>query len=351
MPLENLKIRRICLHEVYKRTDDRQIAAPTYSSGLLELPQKARDAFASRVHSAFRNDAKCMAMSIKRFEPNDIAARGAAIILTEDADFVQQSHAFAYKLAEAQTSRKYPGGLVVIFDGTVGRDPLPFYGVMKAELHEGFVKQNDLQATFVETLFLTPKTKLYKIGLFIATKYSDQVLPDDWTATVYDNQLTSSDRDGSAIYFYGAYLGLEIPSNSARQVKSFFDASKEFIRSASVSQEKKVDLYNGLYAYLKVDQAGTIQVGEFAERFMPPELQENYRNHMRRERVPATVISKDLTECGASLRIRKLRFANRITLSGPPEAISDFVDVRQVEGEGGETWTQITIKSPLEGQE
>lgn len=253
MPLENLRIRRVCLHEVYKRTDDRQIAEPTYSNGLLELPPMARDAFASRIHAAFRNDAKCMLMNIKRFEHHDIAARGAAIVLTEDADFVQQSRAFGFKLAEAQTSRKYPGGLVVIFDGTVGRDSLPFYGVMKAELHEGFVKENDLRATFFDSLFLTPKTKLYKIGLFVATKHSDQVLPDDWTATVYDNQLTISDRDGSAIYFYDTYLGLEIPENSARQVKKFFDASKDFIRAAPISQEQKIDLHNGLYTYLKVD--------------------------------------------------------------------------------------------------
>ena len=176
-------------------------------------------------------------------------------------------------------------------------------------------------------------------------------MPEDWAATVYDNQLTSSNRDGTALYFYDTYLGLEIPANSAQQVKSFFEASKEFIRSSSVSQEKKVDLYNGLYTYLKVDQAGTIQVGEFAERFLPEELREPFRAHMRRERVPATAIDKDLTECAGALRLRKFRFSSRITLSGPPEAISDLVDVRQVEGDGGAVWTQITIKSPIEGQE
>lgn len=153
MALENLKIRRICLHEVHKRTDDRKIVTPTYSNELLQLAPQARDAFASRVHSAFRNDAQCMLMNIKRSEPHDIATRGAAIVSTKDADFISQSHVFADKLAEAQTSRQYPGGLVVVFDGFVGRDSLPFFGVMKAELHEGFIKQNDLQATFVETLF------------------------------------------------------------------------------------------------------------------------------------------------------------------------------------------------------
>ena len=115
-----------------------------------------------------------MAMNIKRVEAEDIAARGAAIVLTTDGEFVRQSHAFADKLAEAQTSRQYPGGLVVVFDGSVGRESLPFFGVMKAELHEGFLKQDDLQATFVQDLFLTPKTKLYKIGMFVASKHQDR---------------------------------------------------------------------------------------------------------------------------------------------------------------------------------
>lgn len=84
---------------------------------------------------------------------------------------------------------------------------------------------------------------------------------------------------------------------------------------------------------------------------MPPDLQERYRAHMRREHVPATVISKDLSECGAALKMRKIRFANRITLSGPPEAISDFVDVKQVRNETGEIWAQVIIKSPLKGEE
>lgn len=66
MALENLTIRRVCLHEVYKRTDERAVVPPTYATGLLELDPRARTAFASRVIAAFRSEAQCMWMTIAR---------------------------------------------------------------------------------------------------------------------------------------------------------------------------------------------------------------------------------------------------------------------------------------------
>lgn len=66
-------------------------------------------------------------------------------------------------------------------------------------MHEAFLKGANLQATFVDSVFLSPKTKLYKIGLFVANAHPAGGLPDGWTATVYDSQLTAAERDGAAL--------------------------------------------------------------------------------------------------------------------------------------------------------
>jgi hypothetical protein len=61
-----------------------------------------------------------------------------------------------------------PGGLGVVFDRTVGNPAAPFFAVMKAELHEGFVKTNDLQAQFVSDLFPSPQDQTLQIGIFVS---------------------------------------------------------------------------------------------------------------------------------------------------------------------------------------
>jgi 37-kD nucleoid-associated bacterial protein len=351
MTLENLTIGRICLHEVYRRSDERTIVPPAYGTGLLHLEGKARDAFNGRVLAAFRSDAKCMEMAIARHGPGSAANVGVALLSSNDAQFIQDSRALADLLAGAQISRAIPGGVVAVFDGTVGHPARRFFGLMKAELHEGFLKQQNLQATFVDSLFLSPKTKLYKIGLFVENQSHKPRLPDDYSATVYDSQLTSAQRESAALYFHDTFLGLEITADAAYQVRQFFENTKEFISTAPVDDEQKVDLYNSLYTYLKVDQSPTVQVGEFADSYMTPELGEAYRLRMRKNGVPTLAIPKDLKEVAGRLRLRRLRFPRRIMLSGPPEAMSELVRIEAIDGDSGTKWTRITVRAQIEDQE
>jgi hypothetical protein len=350
MPLENLTIRRASLHEVHRRADDRTIVAPTYATELFQLDPAGLQVFERRVLQAFQSDAKCMRMTISSHAAGSVAAIGTTLVAANDRHFVEQSKSFADLLAAAQTSRQYPGGLVVTFDGTVGHPARRFFGVMKAEMHEAFLKGENLQARFVDSVFLSPKTKLYKIGLFTAVDEPALALPEGWTATVYDSQLTAAARDGAALYFHETFLGLAFPENSAQQTKAFYQKTREFIAAAPIPEEEKVNLYNGLYSYLKLDRSPTVQVATFADQFMEENLGDDYRRHMRRERFPEEAIQKDISEIAGRMRVRKLRFGSQITLSGPAEAITDQVDISPIEGPDGEQWTQITVHSRLESQ-
>ncbi|WP_245447984.1 nucleoid-associated protein [Neorhizobium sp. T6_25] len=352
MPIENVTINRICLHEVYRRSDEGVVVRPTYGAGLLKLELDALAAFRSRVVAAFKSTAQCMEMIIREHGEGSVIAHGAHLITTQNPEFVKHSAVFADALATAQGSRQIPGGLMVIFDGTLGNPATPFFGVMKAELHEGFIKTADLQARFVSDLFLSPKTKLYKIGLFVSDGFDARPkLPDGWTVTVYDSAMTASQRDNAATYFHSTFLGLDIPDNSAQQVKKFFEQTRAFIKGANIAEEQKVDLYNGLYTYLKLDRGNTIQTARFAESFMDDVMSDEYLEHMRREKFPQGAIAKDLSEIAGVLRLRKFRFPRAITLSGPPDAVRDLVVVSAIKGEDGAAWTQITIRGQIEAQE
>ena len=352
MPLDNVTIGRICLHEVHRRPDEGPQRKPSYGKGLLRLDERALDAFRSRVVAAFKTNAQCMEMTIREFGAGSVIEHGAELVTKSDPQFVAHSEVFADALANAQGSRQIPGGLMVVFDGTLGFPATPFFGLMKAELHEGFIKTNDLQARFVNDLFLSPKTKLYKIGLFVSDGAAPRPdLPDGWRTIVYDSAMTASQRDAAATYFYSTFLGLDIPQDAAQQVRKFFEETKAFIKASSLPEEQKVDLFNGLYSYLKLDKRNTIQTSRFAATYMEGPLADEYLNHMRQQKFPAAAIAKDLSEVGGVLRWRKLKFPRAITLSGPPDAVRDLVTVDTIAGEDGARWTQVTIRGELQGQE
>ncbi len=293
-----------------------------------------------------------MEMTIREFGAGSVVANGVELITKSDDDFVGHSQLFADALANAQGSRAIPGGLIVVFDGTVGHPATRFFGLMKAELHEGFIKTNDLQARFENNLFLSPKTKLYKIGLFISDGAEPRpALPEGWRPVVYDSAMTSLQRDAAATYFYSTFLGLNIPENAAQQVRKFFEETKAFIKASNLAEDEKVDLFNGLYSYLKLDRGNTIQTSRFANTYMRPEMADEYERHMRQKRFPAGAVTKDLSEVTGLLRWRKLKFPRSITLSGPPDAVRDLVTVDRIEGERGAGWTQITIRGEMQGQE
>jgi 37-kD nucleoid-associated bacterial protein len=294
-----------------------------------------------------------MDMDIHDFGTGSALALGSVVVTASDAEFVLHSRAFADRLAEAQGSRQIPGGLCAVFDGTAGYPGAPIFGVMKAELHDGFLKSNDLQAEFVTNVFLSPKTKLYKIGIFVSDRQEPRpALPDGWSATVYDSHMSVAQRNLAALYFHERFLGLTFPKNSAHHVKLFFEKTKVFIANSGLIEEKKYDLYNGLYTYLKVEQSPNVEVEQFAERFLPIALVDDYRGYMTRERVPLAAFEKDLSEISGALKLRRFRFPRRITLTGPAEALADLVTVKQIDNpDGPGRWTQITVRGPIEAQE
>lgn len=328
------------------------MVSPNYGKGLILLDGTALDAFRARVVAAFKNNSQCMEMSIRQYAAGSAVAIGSELGRLADSDFISASRHFADALAAAQTSRTIPGGLAVVFDGTVGYPATSFFAVMKAELHEGFLKTSDLQAHFVSDLFLSPKTKLYKIGFFISDGLVPCLpLPSGWRPFVYDSSMTATQRDAAATYFYSNFLGLDIPVNSAQQVRQFFDSTKSFIAASKLDQEGKTDLFNVLYSYLKVDQSNTIQVSDFADRFMSPDMADEYKKEMLKQRFTTAAVAKDLSEVQGSLRLRRFRFPRSITLSGPAEAVRDLVSVSQIAGDRGEEWTQVTVRGRIESQE
>ncbi|MFZ5735330.1 MAG: nucleoid-associated protein [Pseudomonadota bacterium] len=354
MLFENLVVARVVLHEVYKRRHDGALVPPQYGTQLIALPPEALDMFKERVVDAMGAVSQSMEMEIAEAGAESAVAIACSLLGIPDGAFVSDSVKFADKLASAQQAKNLPGGKLVVFSGTIGTTPRPFVAVIKAEKQSGF-REHGTALEFFKDLFLTPASKLYKIGFFVQMA-AGQPLPQGWTAHVYDSQMTTQNREGAAKYFFGTYLGCRIPQNSARLTRVFFDHTRTFIRALPVDPEVKDDLLTSLYTYLKVDQTPTIQVNTFSTAYLPTEARDDYTNYMRGKSFPLNAVQKDISEVGSQLRKRRVRFSGSIELSAPPESFKHLITMETVAADcaapGQPTqWTIITIKDRIQTQE
>jgi len=229
MSFENLSIGRIIIHEVFARGSDKALVQPNYGTQLLVLPQEARDALQTRITNALGQSSHGVEMAIRAKDQESTWFKAKEIIESQGNDqlFVNLSQHVATKLAEAQSNRTIPGGIVVVIDGTCGNPGRSFMCVIKAEPHGGFTKrQNNGQLTleYLKDLILTPQAKLYKIGAFLRqdpAAATTQQPTDGWRSFLFDDLITQGNKLSAAQYFYEGFLGLAFPSNSAFQTKQF----------------------------------------------------------------------------------------------------------------------------------
>lgn len=356
MDLQHLVIDRIVFHEVHRRLDDRRLMQPTYGAQTLTLSADAMDALRDRILVATGSQSQSMDMTIAKFDAGSAVALAANLVSAAgDANFVASSNSVADRLADAQQSRGIPGGVLAVFSGSAGNPGRPLVGYIKAELHGGFRRAQNLTIEYIKTLFMTPQTKLYKIGLFSHDGGAAQPLPGGWSASVYDSHMSLANPEGAARYFFEGFLGLELPQSAPRMTRKFWEGTRQFIQNAPITEENKADLFTGLYSYLKVDQTPTVEVGAFANAYLDPAMRDSYRRHMAAEDFPMTAVPKDLAELANKLKRRRVRFSRDVQLSAPADAFADLITIETINQEGtagaGGAWTRITIKDHIRDQQ
>src|SRR6266851_8164653 len=194
MLLENLTVSRLILHEIFRRSDERQLVPPRYGSELVRLPRDALEAFRDRVVEAFGSPSQSLEMDIVASDSDSAIGISKAMMSAADDQFIALSRKLADKLSQVQVSRNLPGGMILLFDGTANHPPQRIIGIIKAETHTGFSRSIDsgrLGLQFLRELFLTPQAKLYKIGLFL--EHTERPprgrRQTSWRAFVYDHLM------------------------------------------------------------------------------------------------------------------------------------------------------------------
>jgi hypothetical protein len=322
------------------------------SVSLIELDGEGREKFKKRLTDAMGNNSHSIEMSISKNGDGSIFQLVSRAISSHDNGFIDISKSITSKLADAQAALNIPGGVIVIFAGTVGHDGKKCLGIIKAEVHEGFRKvigeNGSLMMEFIGDLLLTPQQKLFKIGVFILKDERGNILDsNNYLTFVFDHQMAPRETRAAAFYFYDTFLGCIYSPSDKKLTEDFYNNTKDFINTASISDEEKFDLTNSLVLYLKTDRASTVRVKDYADRFMDEGLAGRYVAHMKSKNFPTRAIGKDTAYINTKLRMRRMIFSSKIRITGPPNVFEDSVKI--IGAENGNT--VVSISGKLESQE
>ncbi|RWO19530.1 nucleoid-associated protein [Mesorhizobium sp.] len=357
MLFENLKVNRVAVHEVFRRNDDKSIQPPAYANNLEVLSAEAMGAFRLRMTDALSGQSQSLQMRIVRFGAGTFLETAEELVGSSDATFLLGSKEIATKLAESQLARRIPGGMVIVFEGTAGAASVPFVGVIKAEIQQGFrrsIAGTNAVVEFLNNIFLTPATRLYKIGV-MAFDNTTKPRPEGRRAFIFDSNISASNREAAATYFYDGFLGCALPSDGPYETMKFFDLTKEFIRASDLQPEKKRDMVDSLYVFVRDEQDPTFTADQFGNRFLPQELKDPYAAFMNTRKFTPNAVVRDTSQMGNRLRRRRLKFGGDIELSASPEALKTKVQMEAIPADGApgdsDGWTRIIIRERLTGEQ
>jgi hypothetical protein len=288
-------------------------------------------------------------MDIKHDGDNSAMQLCASMLRCADEDFVAGSRVLVQALVQAQSSRKPPGGVILVLCGTTGPDNLNFVSVVKAELHDGFeTDPNGMH--FVDNIFLSKGgSKLVKVGMFLECsrpqEEEDPRSADQFRVFYYDQYMRKSTTSGLAQYFYADFLGFRVSRNAKKLTCDFFLATRSFINGLDVPAEEKVELSTHLISYLTAADRSSIQVMEFTENIRP-DLQDTYIAHMAKNNVSLQAVPKDLTLIEKRLKSRRISFSSKVSLNAPAENFDDLITILNTDAD----YTYVRIKGSVQAE-
>lgn len=352
LQLANLIINRIVSHEIYPKNDDGSNEPPKLNNSLTILKSEGIETLQKRIIDAVGSQSKCFEMEIQKDDEESLFQKICQMLSSHDTNFISLSHDIARELNKSHFSRNIPGGMLVIFDGLIGMDSKKMIGIIKAEIHGGFGKKDkgtNLIIEFLNSLFLTPQQRLYKIAIFVENNEDNGEglrNKDDFEVFIYDHNISKSDPLSAAGYFYNTFLGCSFASNDKKLTKDFFNYTQEYIYGLNIIEEEKIDYSTALFSYIKLNQSGEINIMDFATEYLEEKHIDTYRNFMTEKGLPDISFHKDITLIRSKLRKRSLRFSSGIRVIAPSEEFDNlFKIIEEKENE-----TIIEIKGKIENE-
>lgn len=343
-------------HEIGKRNEAGDAAPPVFSASAWKVSREAKQALQTRIVEVLARGTGSVELEIRKSGNGSCFHAAHGMISAAERGRIDASKTIATMLAEAQTSRTIPGGILLVGVGKLGPAGKDTIILIKAEVQDGFrrlppARGQAVSLEFIRDLFLTPASKFYKIGVYLR-KFDRQRTgaPLGFSALVHDHLVSASTPDRAARYFYDGFLGCAFPRSAAIQTREFYEASTEFIRDLPLPEEKKINLEAALRSFLGTEVAATVDATQFAQRvFAQPDVKDSYSSWLADKGVSTRAFPKDTSAIAQQLKIQRLKFDSNIQLSFPPDRLTDGtirIEKAELEEDGEQVpVTNITVLS------
>lgn len=332
---EGLCIEKVIAHRVFPRSASKTIIPPKISKQVISLPNEATDALQLRITEALAARSHGIEMSIHHGVADSFLNHAASTFENAEEEFIRVSQRLAHKLSEAQFDSGAPGGILIIVSGLIGDEQRPYFAVIKAETQTGFSTQENeqqLNMQYLSELLLTPSQRFYKVGFLVSIEdcikdENGNYPASSFKAFLFDHLMTSTDTSKAAAYFYNKFLGMDISLSSKKITQDFYEVTRDFINSSSLTQENKLELHEALRSELRSNKT-TLNINSFADEHFPEEIKCDYKKLVASKKLPENSFIKDNDYILSKLKRRsRLVFSNDIWMSVPPENFNELIEI------------------------
>ncbi|MBK0115897.1 MULTISPECIES: nucleoid-associated protein [unclassified Delftia] len=324
--LEFLTIKRIIVHHIPPRADDKTFVPPVCATTLVKLTNQGLDMFSKRISQALGHHSHGIQVQFHDTGPQSFFANSVDLMDGSNAKFIASSAIVANDLARAQLSKNLTASKLIVISGLTSKKQVPFSAVVKSELQDGLSEnQNNGKAIvdYLTNIFFAESQKLYKIG-FVQKMNSlgTKKVPEHFAVHLYDHLMTGTETRSAAFYFHSDFLGTEVSSSDRHKTREFFEKTKEFLQAQDITTAEKIELGEALRSELRSNKS-TISIKKFSDDYLEKSLQGKYIDFMQKSNVSSHAITKDVEYIKSRLRRRqKIVFNSGVMITTPADKIS-----------------------------
>lgn len=353
---EGMTIERLAAHTIFAMRPDKQHTPPDCSDELIPLGPEALDLIQQRITEALGHTSHGVEVGLRDIEVGSFFQLSAQMMKSDDPGFLTVSKVLAEKLTRAQTHPKWPGGVLMVISGTVGKDSTRFLAALKAEADKGInlvEKGGKISLELVKKMLLSATQRLYKIGILleIAPKKAGAdglAEAENYRMFLFDHLLTATETRPAAAYFYSGFLGVNILASARHHTRIFFEETNALIRLMDVDEDKKADLREALRTELRSNKP-TLNAAEFAKEHLPEDARQGFVKKLIEKGFPDQSVVKDVAYISSRLRRpRQLHFSSGVIVRVPADGnVKELVEVSNLE----DGYTAVKIKGVIDRQD
>jgi nucleoid-associated protein YejK len=319
--VSKLTLRNVVLHAVPKASaKDKQGASVTLSDLAADLDGPRRAFLEEKIRTTLRFKARPVVEELATPAANVIRAYLQAE--EETPDLVAASRQLAEMLYTSQPGIS-PAGVVLVAEMEYAGSRALLFAKLDREagMRSAFVRTDDGQLRvdidFLEDLFVTDGTKVFKIGVFA----TDDIKADGTLrGTVVDEQSRGHEV---ARFFMSTFLGCGFSQRPQELTENFMRGTEDFINSSRVPDAETKARYTTALLSTLQSQAKDLSVIKFATDFLDPGDRDAYVSAMTERGVLQGLIKKDTSLVQSRLKRVQIETEHDVFIMAPPARLED----------------------------